>query len=99
VDALPERLRHVVVGYFFEDCPMEELADELGVTESRISQLRAEAFERIREAPDSQLDPETFDRANSHRCHRAGAARIRGRRRGVRRASAPEHRPRRSARR
>jgi len=60
VDALPERLRHVVIGYFFEDCPMEELAEELGVTESRISQLRAEAVERIREALDSQLEPETF---------------------------------------
>ena len=44
VSALPERLRHVVVGYFFEERPMQELADELGVTESRISQMRAEAL-------------------------------------------------------
>ena len=44
VQALPERLRTVVVGWFFEDRPMAELADELGVTDSRISQLRAEAM-------------------------------------------------------
>ena len=44
VQELPERLRTVVVGCFFEDRPMAELAAELGVTESRISQLRAEAM-------------------------------------------------------
>ena len=44
VDALPERLRHVVIGYFFEERSMQDLADELGVSESRISQLRAEAL-------------------------------------------------------
>ena len=43
VAALPERMRHVVVGYFFDERPMRELADELDVTESRISQIRAEA--------------------------------------------------------
>ena len=47
VEALPERLRTVVVGWFFEDRPMAELAVELGVTESRISQLRGEAMSLI----------------------------------------------------
>ena len=36
--ALPERLRAVVIGYFYEERPMLELAAELGVTESRVSQ-------------------------------------------------------------
>ena len=44
VHALPERLRRVVIGYFFEERSMQDLADELGVSESRISQLRAEAL-------------------------------------------------------
>ena len=44
VGALPERLRRVVIGYFFEERSMQDLADELGVSESRISQLRAEAL-------------------------------------------------------
>jgi RNA polymerase sigma factor for flagellar operon FliA len=38
--ALPERLRAVVIGYFYQERPMLEVADELGVTESRVSQLR-----------------------------------------------------------
>lgn len=58
IDALPERLRHVVEGYFFQERPMKELADELGVTESRVSQMRAEALELMKDGMNSQLDPE-----------------------------------------
>jgi len=58
VVALPERLRHVVIGYFFEDRSMQELADELGVSESRISQLRAEALVLLKDGINSQLEPE-----------------------------------------
>lgn len=57
IAALPERLRYVVQGYFFENRPMSELAAELGVTESRISQLRAEALAQLRDGMNSQLDP------------------------------------------
>jgi RNA polymerase sigma factor for flagellar operon FliA len=60
VAALPDRLRRVVVGYFFEERPMQELADELGVTESRISQMRAEALLLLRDGMNSQLDPEVL---------------------------------------
>jgi RNA polymerase sigma factor (sigma-70 family) len=41
---LPERHRYVVVGHLLEDRPMHELADHLGVTRSRASQLKAEAI-------------------------------------------------------
>ena len=58
IEALPERLRRVVVGYFFEERPMLELADELGVSESRISQMRAEALGLLKEGINSQLEPE-----------------------------------------
>ena len=37
---------------------MRELADELGVTESRISQMRAEALKLLRDGMNSQLAPE-----------------------------------------
>jgi RNA polymerase sigma factor for flagellar operon FliA len=57
VEALPERLRMVVYGYFFEERSMQDLADELGVSESRISQLRAEALLLLRDGVNSQLDP------------------------------------------
>lgn len=57
VAELPERLRRVVEGYFLAEQPMAELAAELGVTESRISQLRAEAMVLLRDGINSQLDP------------------------------------------
>ena len=60
IDALPERLRAVVEGYFFQERPMKELADELGVTESRVSQMRAEALELLKDGMNSQLDPEVI---------------------------------------
>ena len=58
VAELPERLRTVVEGYFLAERPMAEIAEELGVTESRVSQLRAEAMVLLRDALNSQLDPE-----------------------------------------
>ena len=44
-------------GYFFHDRPMAELAAELSVTESRVSQMRAEAIVLIRHALDAVLEP------------------------------------------
>jgi RNA polymerase sigma factor for flagellar operon FliA len=58
VAALPERLRTVVEGYFFAERPMAEIAAELGVTESRVSQLRAEAVALLKDAINTALDPE-----------------------------------------
>lgn len=48
ISELPERLRFVVRSYFFEQRQMADIAAELGVTESRISQLRAEALKLLR---------------------------------------------------
>jgi RNA polymerase sigma factor for flagellar operon FliA len=47
---LPERARHVVIGYYLENRQLTELADELGVTQSRASQLRSEALDLLHEA-------------------------------------------------
>jgi RNA polymerase sigma factor for flagellar operon FliA len=58
VEHLPERLRRVVIGYFFEELPMQVLAEELGVTDSRISQMRAEALGLLKDAINAQLDPD-----------------------------------------
>ena len=58
VAALPERLRRVIVGYFFEELPMLVLADELGVSESRISQMRTEALALMKDGMNSQLEPD-----------------------------------------
>ena len=48
VETLPERLRTVITAYFFEQRTMVDIADELGVSESRISQLRSEALGMLR---------------------------------------------------
>ncbi|HLL69690.1 MAG TPA: sigma-70 family RNA polymerase sigma factor [Micromonosporaceae bacterium] len=61
VQALPDRLRQVVTGYFFGERPMTEIAAELGVTESRVSQLRAEALVLLRDGLNTHLDPELVD--------------------------------------
>jgi RNA polymerase sigma factor for flagellar operon FliA len=55
---LPARLRRVVIGYFLEELPMQTLAEELGVTDSRISQMRGEAVALLKDAIDAQLDPD-----------------------------------------
>lgn len=63
VAMLPERLRVVIVGYFFDERPMEELARELGVTESRVSQMRAEALSLIGEAMGARLGDQPVEHA------------------------------------
>src|SRR3546814_10488722 len=56
VVTLPERLRKVVVEYFFEERQMQDIANDLGVTESRVSQMRAEALVLLRAGLESALD-------------------------------------------
>jgi RNA polymerase sigma factor for flagellar operon FliA len=48
VAELPERLRTVVEQYFFGQRRMVDIAADLGVTESRVSQLRSEALAMLR---------------------------------------------------
>jgi RNA polymerase sigma factor for flagellar operon FliA len=64
LEALPDRLRIVVTAYFLDERPMAEIAAELGVTESRISQLRAEALVLLRDGLNSQLHPELVTKAD-----------------------------------
>lgn len=57
IEELPERLRDVVQQYFFERRTMIHIAAQLGVTESRVSQLRSEALGLLRagmQATDSE---------------------------------------------
>lgn len=57
VASLPERLRYIVEELFFHDRPVVELAEELGVTHSRISQLRSEALTLLRDGMNASLEP------------------------------------------
>lgn len=47
-DALNEQQRFVISMYFWEDCTMSEIASVLGVTESRISQIKTKALDKLR---------------------------------------------------
>jgi len=60
IEALPERLKLVVTRYFLEERPMAEVAAELSVTESRISQLRSEALALLRDGMNAQLNPDAL---------------------------------------
>lgn len=57
VETLPERLRIVVEQVFFHDRSVTDIAKELGVTQSRVSQLRAEAMVLLRDGLNTHLDP------------------------------------------
>ena len=61
VSELPERLRFVVCAYFFEQRQMSDIALELGVTESRVSQLCTEATALLRDGINSALNPGALD--------------------------------------
>ena len=56
ISLLPERHRLVVVGYFLDGHTSADLARFLGVTESRVSQLRSEALEMLRHGIEDQYE-------------------------------------------
>jgi len=57
VDLLPARHQLVIVGYFLQGRSSLDIAEELDVTESRISQLRSEALQMLREGIEAQYAP------------------------------------------
>lgn len=61
VALLPERHRMVVVGYFLEERTSQDLARFLGVTESRVSQMRTEALAMLRQGIEAQYTEEEAD--------------------------------------
>jgi RNA polymerase sigma factor for flagellar operon FliA len=58
VDALPERERMVVQSHYYQGLSFTEVAERLGVTKGRVSQIHRQALQLIREAqgPGGQLD-------------------------------------------
>ena len=60
IAALPERLRFVVVAHFFGHRQMSDIAVEMSVTQSRVSQMCTEATTLIRDGMNSQLDPDAL---------------------------------------
>lgn len=50
IGSLPPRERRVIALYYYGEVTMKEIGSELGVNESRVSQLHARALRRLREA-------------------------------------------------
>jgi RNA polymerase sigma factor FliA len=83
VAVLPERLRFVVEASFLQERPLSEVAAELGVTESRVSQLRTEALALLRDGLSTHLEGKERGAAAGDGCvarrRAAYAAQIAGR--------------------
>jgi len=62
VHHLPERLRMIVIGHYLEGRSLDELAVLLGITPSRVSQLRSDAIEMIRDGVDAQFSNPSGER-------------------------------------
>lgn len=75
VAVLPERLRFVVEASFLRERPLSEVAAELGVTESRVSQLRTEALALLKDGLSTHLEQRDAGAAKGDGCvaHRRAA--------------------------
>ena len=83
VAVLPERLRFVVEASFLQERPLAEVAEELGVTESRVSQLRTEALALLKDGLSTHMEERDAGSAKGDGCvarrRAAYAAQIAGR--------------------
>jgi len=63
ISLLPDRHRFVIEAYFLQGCSSAQIAEELKVTESRISQLRSDALDMLKSGLEAQYtgEPVTFD--------------------------------------
>jgi RNA polymerase sigma factor for flagellar operon FliA len=55
ITSLPKRERRLISLYYFGDVTMKQIGAELGVNESRVSQLHARAIQRLRQALAPQM--------------------------------------------
>jgi RNA polymerase sigma factor for flagellar operon FliA len=56
--SLPARERKVISMYYFGEVTMKEIGAEIGVNESRVSQLHARAIQRLRKALGAEIAPQ-----------------------------------------
>lgn len=57
IESLPPREQRVIALYYYGEVTMKEIGAELGVNESRVSQLHARALRRLRDALGPQVAP------------------------------------------
>ena len=68
VAVLPERLRFVVEASFLQERPLSDVAAELGVTESRVSQLRTEALALLKDGLSTHMEQQEAGSAKGDGC-------------------------------
>ena len=68
---LPDRLKDVVVGYFLEGESSADIAARLGVTESRVSQMRTDALKLMRAGIEAQYADQRDESDPARGAHRA----------------------------
>ena len=66
IKALPWRERKVISMYYYGEVTMKEIGNEIGVNESRVSQLHARAVQRLRKTLGPDLKPGAVAAAMSH---------------------------------
>jgi len=57
IATLPPREQRVIALYYYNEVTMKDIGSELGVNESRVSQLHARAIKRLREALGAEITP------------------------------------------
>jgi RNA polymerase sigma factor for flagellar operon FliA len=68
VAVLPVRLRFVVEASFLQERPLAEVAADLGVTESRVSQLRTEALALLKDGLSTHMEQQDAGSAKGDGC-------------------------------
>lgn len=63
IATLPVREQKVIALYYYSEVTMKDIGAELGVNESRVSQLHARAIRRLREALGAEVTPVAASRA------------------------------------
>ena len=58
IATLPPREQRVIALYYYSEVTMKDIGAELGVNESRVSQLHARALRRLREALGAEVTPD-----------------------------------------
>ncbi|WP_408640556.1 sigma-70 family RNA polymerase sigma factor [Salinibacterium hongtaonis] len=67
VDALPEKMRHIVTAIYFDDKTVKEIAEEMGITHSAVSQQRSEAIRLLRDGMNTHFSDDDIERAPESR--------------------------------
>lgn len=74
IGLLPEKQQRVVTAYFFEEKTLQMIAEELEVSVSRVSRLKASALEKLKLGVEGQYEPAVEQVDGSSRRSRAVAS-------------------------